>query len=118
MLFPKVPKPVRPHLSIGYAVKHPTDGLLFFEGGRELRIVAYDVSRTDAVCMQMDKLLPIHFYITFDDFLTSENAGSHGGVGTILVSFERWLDIPPSMSNSTKHAELSPANGQNASPRL
>jgi hypothetical protein len=30
-------------------IKHPTDGLLFFEGGRELRIVAYDVSRADAV---------------------------------------------------------------------
>ena len=30
-------------------IKHPTNGLLFFEGGRELRIVAYDVIRTDAV---------------------------------------------------------------------
>ena len=52
-------------------IKHSTDGLLFFDGGRELRIVAYDVSRTNAV-VHADGLglLPIHFYITFDDFLT------------------------------------------------
>ena len=30
-------------------IRHSTDGLLFFERGRDLRIVAYDVSRTDAV---------------------------------------------------------------------
>jgi hypothetical protein len=30
-------------------IKHSTDGLLFFDGGRELHIVAYDVSRTNAV---------------------------------------------------------------------
>ena len=47
------------------------EGLLFFEGGRELRIMAYDVSRTSAV-VHSDGLglLPIHFYITFDGFLT------------------------------------------------
>ena len=52
-------------------IKHSTDGLLFFDGGRELRIVAYDVSRTNAV-VHADGLglLPIHFYITLDDFLT------------------------------------------------
>ena len=50
MLFPRVPKPARPHVQIGvHMIKHPTDGLLFFDGGRELRIVAYDVSRADAV---------------------------------------------------------------------
>ena len=68
MLFPNVPKPARPHVPIGlHMIKHPTDGLLFFEGGRELRVVAYDVSRTDAV-VHADGLglLPIHFYITFD----------------------------------------------------
>ena len=30
-------------------IKHSTAGLLFFEGGRELRIVACDVSRTNAL---------------------------------------------------------------------
>ena len=64
MLFPRVPKPARPHVEIGVdMIKHPTDGLLFFDGGRELRIVAYDVSRADAV-VHADglDLLPINFY--------------------------------------------------------
>jgi hypothetical protein len=67
-------------------IKHSTDGLLFFEGGRELRIVAYDISQISAL-VHSDGLglLPIHFYITFDDFLQSENADSHGGIGTILA---------------------------------
>ena len=30
-------------------IKHSINGLLFFEGGQELRIVAYDVSRTNAL---------------------------------------------------------------------
>ena len=76
-------------------IKHSTDGLLFFDGGRELRIVAYDVSRTNAV-VHADGLglLPVHFYITLDDFLTV-------GKCRLLwrhrddfgVVFERWLDI-------------------------
>ena len=96
-------------------IKHPTDGLLFVEGGRELRIVAYDVSRTDAV-VHADGLglLPIHFYITFDDFLTVGKCRLAWRCGDdIGVVFERWLDIPPSVLSSTKYADLSPPNGQN-----
>jgi hypothetical protein len=52
-------------------IKHPMDGLLFFDGRLEMPIVAYDVSRTSAVVHSdgLD-LLPIDFYVTFDDFLT------------------------------------------------
>lgn len=76
-------------------IKHSTDGLLFFEGGRELRIKAHDVSRTSAL-VHSDGLglLPIHFYITFDDFLTvgrCQLAWRHGD--DIGVVFERWLDV-------------------------
>jgi hypothetical protein len=72
------------------------DGLLFFEGGRELRIVAYDVSRTNAQVHAVGLgLLPIHFYITFDDFLTVGKCRlawrCRDDIGVI---FERWLDIP------------------------
>jgi hypothetical protein len=77
-------------------VKHFTDGLLFFEGGRELRIVAYDVSRTSAL-VHSDGLglLPIHFYITFDNFLTVGRCRLAWRYrDDIGVVFERWLDIP------------------------
>ena len=114
MLFPRVPKPARPNVQIGvHMIKHPTDGLLFFDGGRELRIVAYDVSRADAV-VHADGLGPINFYITFDDFLTVGKCRlawrCRDDIGVI---FEGWLDIPPSMSSSTNHAGLSPPNRQN-----
>ena len=116
LLFPKVPKPARPHVQIGLQmIKHPTDGLLFFDGGRELRIVAYDVSRADAV-VHADGLglLPINFYITFDDFLTVGKCRLAWRCrDDIGVVFERWLDIPRSVSSSTKHADLSPPNFQN-----
>jgi hypothetical protein len=77
-------------------IKHYMEGLLFFEGGRELRIMAYDVSRTSAV-VHSDGLglLPIHFYITFDGFLTVGKCRLawryRDDVGVV---FERWLDIP------------------------
>jgi hypothetical protein len=70
----------RGHVPIGlHMIKHSTDGPLFFEGDRVLRVVAYDVSSTSAV-VHADGLglLPIHFYITFADW--------RGGVGTISVS--------------------------------
>ena len=76
-------------------IKHSMDGLLFFDGGRKLRIEAYDLSRTNAqVHAEGLGLLPIHFYITFDHFLTV-------GKCRLLwryrddfgVVFERWLDI-------------------------
>ena len=75
--------------------KHFKDGLLFFDGSRELRIVAYDVSLTNAV-VHADGLglLPIHFYITLDDFLTVGKCRllwrHRDDIGVV---FERWLDI-------------------------
>ncbi|MGB7221660.1 MAG: hypothetical protein WBD49_04050 [Bradyrhizobium sp.] len=76
-------------------IKHSTDGLLFFEGDREFRIVAYDVSRTGAL-VHSDGLglLPIHFYITFDNFLTVGRCRLAWRYrDDIGVVFERWLDI-------------------------
>jgi hypothetical protein len=72
------------------------EGLLFFEGGRELRIVAYDVNRTKAQVHALGLgLLPIHFYITFDDFLTVVKCRLEWRYrDDIGVVFERWLDIP------------------------
>ncbi|WOH53757.1 hypothetical protein [Bradyrhizobium sp. sBnM-33] len=75
--------------------KHSIDGLLFFEGGRELRIMAYDVSQTNAV-VHADRLglLPIHFYVTFDDFLTVGKCRLEWRYrDDIGVVFERWLDV-------------------------
>lgn len=96
MLFLKVLKPARPRTDLECnMIKHSTDGLLFFDGGRELRIVAYDVSRTNAV-VHADGLglLPIHFYITFDDFLTVGRCRLEWRYGDdIGVVFERWLDV-------------------------
>jgi hypothetical protein len=76
-------------------IKHSTDGLLFFEGDRVLRIVAYDVSSTSAI-VHADGLglLPIHFYITFDDFLTVGKCRlAWRDRDDIGVVFERWVDI-------------------------
>jgi hypothetical protein len=76
-------------------IKHPMHGLLFFEGGRELCVVAYDVSRTDAV-VHADGLglLPIHFYIMFDDFLTVGKCRLTWRCrDDIGVAIERWLDV-------------------------
>ena len=75
--------------------KHYVEGLLFFEGGRELRIVAYDVSRTNArVCAARLGLLPINFYITFDDFLTVGQCRLAWRYrDDIGVVFERWPDV-------------------------
>jgi hypothetical protein len=75
-------------------VKHYVDGLLFFDGGRELHIVAYDVSRTYAkVHADGLGLLPIDFYITFDDFLSVIKCRLAWRYrDDIGVAFERWLD--------------------------
>jgi hypothetical protein len=76
------------------------DGLLFFEGGRELRIVAYDVSRTNAQVHAVGLgLLPIHFYITFLHHVRRLSDGRQMSTcmrcrDDIGVIFERWLDIP------------------------
>jgi hypothetical protein len=76
-------------------IKHYMDGLLFFAGGRELHIVAYDVSRTYAqVHADGLGLLPIDFYVTFDDFLTVGKCRLAWRYrDDIGVVFERWLDI-------------------------
>jgi hypothetical protein len=76
-------------------IKHSTDGLLFFEGGRELRIVAYDISQISALVHSNGLgLLPIHFYITFDDFLTVGKCRLAWRYrDDIGVIFERWLDV-------------------------
>jgi hypothetical protein len=77
-------------------IKHCTDGLLFFEGSRELRIVGYDVSRTNAI-VHADGLglLPTQFYVTFDNFLTVGKCRLAWRYrDDIGVVFERWLDIP------------------------
>jgi hypothetical protein len=71
-------------------MKHSTDGLLFFEGGRELRIVAYDVSRTSApgafrqAGPSSDTLL--------HTVGKCRLAWRH--LDNIGVVFERWLDSP------------------------
>ena len=60
-----------------------------------MHIVAYDVSPTNAL-VHADGLglLPIHFYITFDDFLTVGKCRLLWRNGDdIGVVFERWLDI-------------------------
>ena len=75
--------------------KHFMDGLLFFDGDRELRVVACDISQTGAL-VHSDGLglIPIHFFLTFDDFLTVAKCRLvwryHDDIG---VHFEKWLDI-------------------------
>ena len=75
--------------------KHSTTGLLFFDRGRELRIVAYEVSRTNAqVHADGLGLLPLHFYITLDNFLTVLKCRLVWRYrDDIGVAFERWIDI-------------------------
>jgi hypothetical protein len=76
-------------------IKQSIDGLLFFGGGRELRIVAYDVTRTGAL-VHADGLglLPISFYVTFDDFHTVGKCRLAWRYrDDIGVVFERWLDV-------------------------
>jgi hypothetical protein len=75
-------------------IKHGSDGLLFFNG-RELRIVAYDVSQTSAL-VHADGLglLPINFYITLDNFFTVGKCRLLWRYrDDIGVEFERWVDI-------------------------
>ena len=76
--------------------KQSIDGLLFFDRGRELRIVAHNVSQTNAV-VHADGLglLPISFFITLDNFLTVGKCRLLWRYrDDIGVAFERWIDIP------------------------
>ena len=81
-------------------IQHSVAGLLFFNVGRELRIEAYDVSRTNAV-VHADGLglLPINFYLTFDGFLTVAKSRllwrRRDDMGVV---FERWIDIRERMA--------------------
>ena len=76
-------------------IKHHMDGLLFFGGGREVRIVAYDVSRTTALLHAHGLgLVPISFYITFDGFLTVGKCRLTWRVRDDFgVAFEKWIDV-------------------------
>ena len=77
-------------------IKHYTEGLLIFEGGRELRVVAYEFCRTSAT-VHSDGLglISTDFYITFDDFFTVGKCRlAWRWRDDFGVIFERWLDIP------------------------
>jgi len=70
-------------------IKHSMDGLLFF-GGRDMPVVAYDVSSASAV-VHSDGLgvLPIQFYVTFDG--KCRRAWKYrDDIGVVI---ERWLDV-------------------------
>ena len=76
-------------------IKHSTDGLLFFDVGRELRIVAYDVSRTSAVVHAEGlRLLPHASTSRSTTLLTVAKCRlAWRCKDDIGVVFERWLDI-------------------------
>jgi hypothetical protein len=76
-------------------MKHHTEGLLFTDRGRELHIVAYDVSRTNAQVHEDGLgLLTIHFYITLDNFLTVGKCRLLWRYrDDIGVEFEHWIDV-------------------------
>jgi hypothetical protein len=62
----------RGHVPIGlHMIKHSTDGPLFFEGDRVLRVVAYDVSSTSAVVHADGLALQLPF------MQVSESMGNH-----------------------------------------
>jgi hypothetical protein len=82
--------------------RHSTEGVLFFESGKEVRIVAYNLSRTAAV-VHADGLglLPTNFYITFDRFFTVGKCRlAWRWRDDIGVVFERWLDIRQRLDQS------------------
>ena len=69
-------------------------GMLFF-GGMARTCIGYDVSQTCAQLYSYELgLLPIDFYVTFDDFLTVAKCRlvwrNRDDIGVI---FERWLDV-------------------------
>ena len=71
------------------------DGLLFFDGGKEMRIAASEIRLTDArVHVDGLGLIPINFYITFDGFLTIAKSRMVWRYhDDFTVVFERWLDV-------------------------
>ena len=76
-------------------IRHYMEGVLFFGGGRELRVVASDVSRTSALLHVHGLcLLPVSFFVSFDGFLTVGKCRltwrHRDDVGVV---FERWIDV-------------------------
>jgi hypothetical protein len=77
-------------------VTQPIRGWIFF-WGEARTCVGYDVSQT---CARLHSdglgLLPIDFYVTFDDFLTVGKCRlARRWQDHIGVVFETWLDGPP-----------------------
>ena len=77
-------------------IEQSMDGLLFFRGGREVHAcVAYDVTQISAQ-MHSDGLglLPIDFYVTFDNFRTIGRCRLAWRYrDDIGVVFEKWVDV-------------------------
>lgn len=71
------------------------DGLLFLDGGNEMRIAALEISLTDArVHVDGLGLIPINFYITFDGFLTVAKSRLVWRYrDDFAVIFKRWLNV-------------------------
>jgi hypothetical protein len=77
-------------------IERSMDGLLFFRGGRELHTcAAYNFTETGArIHSNRLRLLPINFYVTFDNFRTIGRCRlawryrDHVG-----VVFEKWIDV-------------------------
>ena len=76
-------------------IGHRTRGLLFFRG--EVRTcIGYDVSKS---CARLHSdglgLLPIDFYVTFDEFFTVGKCRLASRYrDDISVVFEQWVDAP------------------------
>jgi hypothetical protein len=69
-------------------IRHYIEGVLFFGGGRELRVVDFDVSRTSALLhVHGLGLLPVSFFVSFDSFLTVGKCRLTWSIATTLASF-------------------------------
>jgi hypothetical protein len=79
-------------------IEQSMDGRLFFRGGRELHVcMGYNITRHSAR-LYSDRLglLPIDFYVTFDNFRTigiCRLAWRHRD--HIGFAIEKWLDVRP-----------------------
>jgi hypothetical protein len=76
--------------------QQPVHGLIFFCGGEVRTCIGYDVSPT---CARLHSdglgLLPIDFYVTFDDFLTVNKCRlAWRWQDDVGVIFEGWVDAP------------------------
>ena len=101
--------------------RQQVEGLLFFRG--EVRTcVGYDVSSTSAR-LHSDGLglLPMDFYVTFDDFLTVGKCHlTWRWQDDVGVVFERWVDLPPraiALTSRGRFAEAAELSASGASGR-